>query len=300
MLFNNALSIATDARDWLANSRHPRILHVFDHACNLVNERREILSIVMSQIGNGPFNLVIECDVLFPNHLTEESRVSIHADQLHLGDLAITTNNAKLWSPRPDWEALHDNKENILDQLTSLQFANCLVRGLELPLAKTVRDYSTTVPLPSLQITTYQSLFSTLSTSISTADLSSSLTATRQLAGLGAGLTPAGDDFILGAVLAAWIIHPADVARIVAEEITDTAAPLTASLSAAWLRAAGKGEAGILWHEFFNALISANSATIQNSMNKILAVGETSGADALAGFFTTFVSWAELASPGIS
>src|SRR5574341_2249348 len=31
---------------WLANSRHPRILHSFDHAGNLINECREVLSIV--------------------------------------------------------------------------------------------------------------------------------------------------------------------------------------------------------------------------------------------------------------
>jgi len=36
----NALSLALDAREWLTNSRHPRTLHVFDHACNLINERR--------------------------------------------------------------------------------------------------------------------------------------------------------------------------------------------------------------------------------------------------------------------
>jgi len=152
----HALSLAPNVPRWLADSRHPRILHIFDHACNLINERRDVLSVVMPEIGNGPFNLVIECDILFPNHLTAESRVSIRADRLHLGDLAITTRDADLWSPQPDWVVLHDNKENILDQLSSLQFANYLVRGLKLPLAKTVRGYSTTVPLPSLQITNYQ------------------------------------------------------------------------------------------------------------------------------------------------
>jgi len=55
----NALSIAPDVNSWLANSRQLRILHIFDRACNLINERRKVLSIVTQQIGNGPFNLVI-------------------------------------------------------------------------------------------------------------------------------------------------------------------------------------------------------------------------------------------------
>ncbi|HXD12473.1 MAG TPA: DUF2877 domain-containing protein, partial [Anaerolineales bacterium] len=117
------------------------------------------------------------------------------------------------------------------------------------------------------------------------------------LAGLGAGLTPAGDDFIMGAIYAAWILHPFEVARGLAEEITDNAAPLTTSLSAAWLRSAGKGEAGILWHEFLDTLIDENTIQIQAAMDKILAVGETSGADALSGFIGTCVALHSLLSP---
>ena len=76
MISVNAVSLAPDARDWLANSRHPRILHVFDRACNLINERREILSIVTQQIGNGAFNLVVEDDVLFSEHLNLPAKSS--------------------------------------------------------------------------------------------------------------------------------------------------------------------------------------------------------------------------------
>ncbi len=95
----------------------------------------------------------------------------------------------------------------------------------------------------------------------------------------------------MGAVLAAWIIHPPEIARVLAEEITNTAAPLTTSLSAAWLRSAGRGEAGILWHNFFDALISADRTAVQESMEKILVIGHTSGADALAGFMGTLRSF---------
>ena len=59
MQFINVLSVAPDVNNWLANSRLPRILYVFDRACNLINEPREVLSIVTPQIGNGPFNLVM-------------------------------------------------------------------------------------------------------------------------------------------------------------------------------------------------------------------------------------------------
>ena len=114
--------------------------------------------------------------------------------------------------------------------------------------------------------------------------------------GLGMGLTPAGDDFLMGALYAAWIIHPSALASRLAQEIANVAAPLTTSLSAAWLRSAGRGEAGILWHEFFDALLVARTgspACLQKAMENICAVGETSGADALAGFLSAFLTWGE-------
>jgi len=262
----NAQALTHNGNDWLANSRHPRILHVFDRACNLINERREVLSIVTPQIGNGPFNVVIEDDVLFPDHLILESPISVSANRLILGNLTLCTAGAKFWSARPNWEKLHAHRDPILHQLIQLSVIN---------------------HQPSLP----PSLLSTFSTSIAKADSESCCAIARRLAGLGIGLTPAGDDFILGAVLAAWIIHSTEVASVLAKEVTNIAAPLTTSLSGAWLRSAGQGEAGILWHHFFNALIAVDPLQLQNSLYKILVVGETSGADALAGFLGTVMNW---------
>jgi len=273
-----ALSLAPDVNNWLANSRQPRILHVFDHACNLINERRLVLSVVTPHIGNGPFNLVIprlrksvemRSDLDVARQTSEvfsdthgESAVSIRGNQLTLGSLVIDTSNALLWSPRPAWEMLHANRDNILKQLISLSIPNCQ---------------------PHLPY----SLLSTFSSALVKVDISSTLKTTSKLAGLGAGLTPAGDDFLLGAMHAAWIIHPLEQAKVITEVIAGTAAPLTTSLSAAWLRAAGRGEAGAVWHDFFNALLMADSSTVQLRIVKLLSIGHTSGADAFAGFIMT-------------
>jgi len=51
---------------------------------------------------------------------------------------------------------------------------------------------------------------------------------------------------------------------------------------------------GILWHQFFDALISSDPVQVQNAMDRILATGETSGEDALSGFFSTLICWAEM------
>jgi len=263
----NAVSLTYDVKDWMTNSSQPRILHVFDSACNLINERRKILSIVSPQIGNGPFNLVIEDDLLFSGHLRLESPVSVSIAQLILGNLTVSTGDATIWNPRPDWEVLYTKKTEIINQIASSSFVN---HKLAIPVT----------------------LLSTFITSIVNADIPSSLVVTQKLAGLGQGLTPAGDDFMMGAIYGAWVIHPYETASTLTNEIANTAIPLTTSLSAAWLRSAGKGEAGIVWHEFLDALNHANSS-LQPSISRLLAVGETSGADALAGFIGVCAAYKE-------
>src|SRR5215213_3923436 len=110
----NTLSFTPDVNNWLANTRHPRILHIFDRTCNLINERMEILSMVTPQIGNGPFNLVLEGDILLSEYLTIESSISILGDPLTLGDLFVKIADAKGWAPRPDWEVLRGQKAGVI------------------------------------------------------------------------------------------------------------------------------------------------------------------------------------------
>ena len=250
----NAVSLTYHVKDWMTNSSQPRILHVFDNACNLINDQKKILSIVSPQIGNGPFNLVLGEELLFSEHLRLESPISVFPTQLNLGNLTVNIGDAKLWNPRPNWEVLHAKREDILNLIPLLR-----VNGSE---------------QNNLQF----------SSSLASANISTATKLASRLAGLGQGLTPAGDDFIMGAIYAAWIIHPPEVAGKLGEEIAKSAAPLTTSLSAAWIRSAGRGEAGELWHHLFNALISGDNVSIQQSVANILAVGETSGADALSGF----------------
>jgi hypothetical protein len=94
----------------------------------------------------------------------------------------------------------------------------------------------------------------------------------------------------MGGIYASWIIHPFAVANVLAHDIASTAASLTASLSAEWLKAAGSGEAGVRWHEFFDALLAGENRQISRALAAIVQVGETSGADALAGFYGTLMA----------
>lgn len=254
----NIVSFTENVKFWFQHSNQPKILHVFDEVCNLINERREIVSIVNAEVGNGPFNLVLEEPILFAKYLDINSKITIENDQLMLGDLVISFAYAQTWNPMPKWDELRKNKAELINRLSFLQM-----------------DYENESILQ---------FSDSLSHAIITADIPIIKNISSKLAGLGIGLTPAGDDFLMGAMYAAWIIHPQEVAKNIGEEIANIAVPLTTSLSGAWLGSASKGEAGELWHDFFNALLE--EANIYLPLSKILSVGETSGSDALMGFLS--------------
>jgi len=267
----NAIFFTENVKRWLANSSQYKILHVFDEVCNLTNETREIVSIVNAEISNGPFNLVIEDSVLFTKHLEAESKVNIHDKEILLGDLTISFAHTQTWNPMPKWERLRKNKNEILNRLSLLPIDNE---------NESILEFSTLLSLAIIKV-----------------DIPAVKNSASKLAGLGIGLTPAGDDFLMGAIYAAWVIHPQETAKKITEEIANVATPLTTSLSCAWLKSAAKGEAGELWHEFFDALLEDKNIYVP--MSNILSVGETSGSDALAGFIGVFASWAELTNPKI-
>jgi hypothetical protein len=103
-----------------------------------------------------------------------------------------------------------------------------------------------------------------------------------QLAGLGTGLTPSGDDFLLGTMLCAWLAHPSP--KRYCAEVLDAALAQTTLLSAAYLRSAAGGECSSPWHLLLEALASGSEERIVDAARAVVAYGHTSGSDALAGF----------------
>lgn len=101
------------------------------------------------------------------------------------------------------------------------------------------------------------------------------------LVGLGVGSTPAGDDYLVGAFYALW--SRSDAGWLVAP--AQRLAAHTTRASAAWLRAAARGEVGAAWRSLLLALGAGHSdEALRRSTREVLERGATSGAASLAGF----------------
>ncbi|MEE2803898.1 MAG: DUF2877 domain-containing protein [Pseudomonadota bacterium] len=102
------------------------------------------------------------------------------------------------------------------------------------------------------------------------------------LIGLGPGLTPAGDDFLVGVLVALALCHRWGQHRCLA---TAVAAQLgrTGPVSRAHLRAAVIGEGGEVLHATLAALVTGDHARLARALVDIDRTGHSSGWDTLAG-----------------
>ena len=101
------------------------------------------------------------------------------------------------------------------------------------------------------------------------------------LIGLGPGLTPSGDDFLGGALVALHAFGNVDRAKALGDWLLPLCANATHPVSVAHLAAAARGEGGEALHACLRALAEDRDAN--DALDAIAAVGHTSGWDALAG-----------------
>lgn len=234
---------------WIKNGRPARILHLFDEVVNLVNDLGNVISLSTTAIGPGPFSLIM--DDTFPTAISQisiEDKIETDSENqsFTIGALQFATSQLPLWNPRPDWELL---KRAL--PMTSIS-ERSLPPEVETQLENLLRAYVV-------------------------GDFAAGRLAVEAMAGLGTGLTPSGDDVLMGTIYALWVWTPNS---LWIDLIAGWAEPLTTTLSAAYLRAAFRGEATIHWHNLV--------AGEPDAVDQILSIGHSSGREAWAGFSTAY------------
>ena len=242
----------------------------------------DVLSLVTESVSDGPFNLVLPA-VDFTRVVSPDARVESRADGLRLGDIEIDARSARTWEARPDWRQIQSKADRLqvgLEHVMAVLEGSALDEGLaglivDLPMQRgALAEDILRQARPSAE---------ELMLGMRKADASICRQAAGELAGLGGGLTPAGDDWIVGALLGAWVLWKHEEAAQLGEAVMQ-AARRSPPLSLCWIRAAAGGECSMRWHELLGALQRRDESPIRSAAQRMLAQGHTSGADALAGF----------------
>ncbi|HOV47631.1 MAG TPA: DUF2877 domain-containing protein [Anaerolineae bacterium] len=245
------------------------LLGQFARAVN-VGIRNRVVALVLPAVGNGPFHLVV--DALPEAPLPRELPVSWERAQLRLGSWRVQLTEAALpWEPRVPWEQLRLDGTALRCLRASVESAMC-ARGA----------WQESAVFPG-RLADARRLLSTLEAAYARGADEALVAAAAALAGWGPGLTPAGDDFLAGLLLALWA-QRGEAARPLCTAIAAVAIPRTTRLSGAFLQAAAEGLADQRWHVLLQALTGASDAAIEAAAQAVLAFGATSGPAMLAGF----------------
>ena len=106
--------------------------------------------------------------------------------------------------------------------------------------------------------------------------------AVAKLLGLGPGLTPSGDDFLGGMLIALHVCGEKSVQKQLYTQV-DSLLDSTGPVSSAHLKAAALGEGSQSLHQVLNMLLEGNETQLELGIDAINQIGHTSGWDALAG-----------------
>jgi len=266
-----------------------RVWSVSDTVCNLVDAAGRVVSLVTPEVGDGPLNIVVEGD---PPFACLKDGLEAQADGATIvvaGRLTIHLEAAQSWKPTIHWQpisaaAMQTLWQHVEQHATPKSLLTIWVASVR-PLLGVHMAFQETARNAVEQLLLALHLGDTLSVPVYA----------KSLAGLGPGATPAGDDLLLGlmAGLRAWPRF-LKAERLSVDDacaaIAGAAEERTHALSAAHLRAAQVGQMGVRWHRLAFALAQGDEPAIRQAADTLLAVGATSGADALAGFLGPYLA----------
>ena len=122
-----------------------------------------------------------------------------------------------------------------------------------------------------------------LAAALATDDLEYPPASLGSLIGLGPGLTPSGDDFLGGVLIATHALERPGVAERLYAAIAPRLADLTNPISAAHLAAAADGFGSATLHMALDDILAGRLDRLPGDLAELVAIGHASGWDALAG-----------------
>tara|TARA_Y100001936_G_scaffold247435_1_gene293216 strand:- start:379 stop:1266 length:888 start_codon:yes stop_codon:yes gene_type:complete len=110
------------------------------------------------------------------------------------------------------------------------------------------------------------------------------------LIGLGPGLTPSGDDFLVGMLVTLNSLGEKKLLELLEKEI-NSAVSRTNDISKVHLKAASRGFGAEPLHSVIRGIVNNDTEELRKSLKNIDNIGHCSGWDALTGIFITLKAW---------
>lgn len=263
-----------------------RIGSVFDN-CFYVTFDEDWICFGSEKFPMGPLN--VRTSAPARTHWTKtglsvDDRILIAAGMVHVGHLFVfSLGEAVAWKPVPPIGWTAGSLQAGLGRLDALLPHYKAVDGLA--------DFTRRLPVPrsvNQAADASRKSIALLSTALEHDEFRAAVIgdAAKRLLGLGPGLTPSGDDFLGGMMIALYAIGHEDGATALWTAIAPHLAKRTNAISRAHLRAAAAGTGHEALHATLNNLLRGEIDSLRSDLDRIDSIGHSSGWDTLAGVLT--------------
>ncbi len=253
-------------------------------ACVFLTDTLKVVSLVSPQIGPGPLNLVLPIQNV-GEQLGQAPIGWIAHGEIQLDSTSIALGEAEIWDPSPDWNRIRDQ---VLSQTFS--WAAILQEAPAYAGAKSLKEWLDVEGPDSTfasQIMDKTGAFDDLLYGYRDGDRLRCLQGATGLVGWGPGLTPLGDDLLIGFLLASYLFKPIKVAKADGKNLVAAVKGRTTTLSEAFLLVASEGKCGRDWHDLFRGMVTDDLSLQKQAIQEIISTGHSSGSAALAAFLHT-------------
>ncbi|MFS0816855.1 DUF2877 domain-containing protein [Lysinibacillus sp. 1P01SD] len=256
---------------------------VFTHALNIQSEANgEIFTLATKAMDNAPNTLIIDLDTLGNLHIHQHDRVSVQHDQLLIEDkVQIAMQTATRWQCQlpifpTDQTCLKTNvvtvKQfiNLHGKSGGMKRSNSSISEFEAETSRLLQQRTSLLreELMNQRFDHFQSY-------------------AIDLVGLGPGLTPSGDDFLVGLFA---IIHlensPCNIYKRLCESAINMMKPLTNAISYTTLKKAANGQVRESICLLIYSILYGTEADSIQALRKVLAIGSSSGTDIALGLIS--------------
>jgi len=282
-----AKSVASDLIDTLTSKTVEGIVHsVFTKVCNIQLDKNSLITLISPMLPNYPSAIKLDiaedqklCSIGFKTGI----KAVINKDEIKIPEVCISIKltGAKVWDSSPLFlrskiseEMLNENIEKI--RVLTLKYGQIEGIASILDGDKVANHYKDFI-INSVK---------RLAKGISDFDYKEITEASKRLIGLGPGLTPAADDFLLGILASLYYMgyyfgnHLENLKKIAGFMIYDLPGRTT-FISEIMLRNGMKARFSELIRDLMLAVI--HNTSVQDECVNLLSIGGTSGSDCAAG-----------------
>jgi hypothetical protein len=251
---------------------------VFARTVNIEVEAGDLVTLASRGVDNAPDTIVIDIEGFGDAGVDRGDLVETASGALGVGPLRVSLDGVSSWSASlpaypSDDARLRANLRWVRDRLRQTGERS-----------RAPGRWSSADAFADQSRAALETRSASLRDSLLRADLDAARAGAAAMIGLGPGLTPSGDDFLVGLFAILNIAQsPCHPMRAICGDVVAIARTATNAISVAALANAARGRVRESIHALAREMIDGTPEGLRPALDRVLAIGATSGSDMVAG-----------------